>query len=126
MAIAATSVGHRVPSVDERTGTVEFLDAAQPPERKRWLDVWSAWPRRDIMAHPDYVRLFARPGDRAVAAVLRTAAGGILYPVLVRPLAAEPWAEPGTHGCDLTTAYGYGGPFRWGIAEGEGRELWMQ
>src|SRR6185436_4621337 len=101
-------------------------DASQPPERKRWIDVWSAWPRRDIMAHPDYVRLFARPGDRAVAAVLRTAAGGILYPVLVRPLAAEPWAEPGTHGCDLTTAYGYGGPFRWGIAEGEAREFWMQ
>lgn len=126
MVIAATSVGHRVASVEERGATVEFLDASEPQERKRWIETWSAWPRRDIMAHPDYVRLFARPGDRAVAAVLRTAAGGILYPVLVRPLAGEPWAEPGARGCDLTTAYGYGGPFQWGAAASEAREFWTQ
>jgi hypothetical protein len=126
MVIAATTVGHRPAVVDDPTARVEFLDAARPEDRQRWFEVWSAWPRRDLMAHPDYVRLFTRPGDRAVAAVLRTRAGGILYPVIVRPLAAEPWAEAGARGCDLTTAYGYGGPFQWGATEGDAKTFWTQ
>src|SRR5262245_50993350 len=126
MVIAATSVGPRAPAAAGRTDAVEFLDAAQAPDRTKWLEAWWAWPRRDIMAHPDYVRLFARPGDRAVAALLRTAAGGILYPVIVRPLAAEPWAAPGTPGCDLTTAYGYGGPFHWGATDADAQQFWAQ
>jgi hypothetical protein len=127
MVIAATSVGHRAPALEGGAGaTVEFLDASTPADRQRWLDAWSGWPRRDIMAHPDYVRLFARPGDRAVGALLRTDAGGILYPVIVRPLASEPWADPGTRGCDLTTAYGYGGPFQWGATEEDARSFWAQ
>lgn len=126
MVIAATSVGHRAPAVDRPAGTVEFLDAAEAQDRAKWLEAWAGWPRRDIMAHPDYVRLFARPGDRAVAAVLRTEAGGILYPVIVRPLTSEPWAEPGTRGCDLTTAYGYGGPFQWNATEADAKAFWAQ
>jgi hypothetical protein len=126
MVIAATSVGHRAPAVDGRAGAVEFLDAAQPEGRARWLEAWSAWPRRDIMAHPDYVRLFTRPGDRAVAAVWRAGAAGILYPVIVRPLDAEPWAGSGARGCDLTTPYGYGGPFHWGATEEDARRFWAQ
>jgi len=105
---------------------VEFLDAALPQERKRWLDLWSSWPQRDIMAHPDYVRLFARPQDRAVGVALRTATGGILYPVIVRPIAAEPWAGPDVRACDLTTPYGYGGPFAWAVTPADAQSFWMQ
>jgi hypothetical protein len=123
---AASAAGPRAPAALDRAGTVVFLDAAQPSDRKKWLDLWAAWPRREIMAHPDYVRLFARPGDRAVAAVLRSPAGGILYPVIIRPLAAEPWSEPGARGCDLTTAYGYGGPFQWGATDRDAREFWTE
>jgi hypothetical protein len=119
---ATTSVECRPAGAPEAAG-VEFLDAALAPDRKRWLELWSAWPRREIMAHPDYVRLFARPEDRVVAAAFRGASGGILYPVIVRPIAAQPWA-PGDRGCDVTTAYGYGGPFAWQVTPEDARSFW--
>lgn len=122
MLSASPSVGRR--PVQGGPIQVQFLDAAQAQDRQAWLDLWHHWPKREIMAHPEYVRLFARPEDRVVAAAVRTAHGGILYPVIVRPLAAEPWAEPGERGCDLTTAYGYGGPFAWGVAEEEAASFW--
>jgi hypothetical protein len=103
----------------ERPATIEFLDASMPADHERWVALWWEWPARDIMAHPDYVRLFARPCDRAVAATLRTAGGGVLYPFILRPIAAEPWAPPGTEGYDLSTPYGYGGPFAWGLRSGD-------
>lgn len=105
-------------------GRVEFLDAAQAADRKKWLDLWTSWPQRDVMAHPEYARLFARPHDRVFAATLRTAAGGILYPVVVRPLAAEPWAPKDAASCDLTTPYGYGGPFAWSVTPADAKAFW--
>src|SRR6185369_4792317 len=49
---------------------VEFsvLDAAVPADLAAWRVQWSGWPDREIMAHPDFVRRFARPGDRVLAA----------------------------------------------------------
>ncbi len=38
----------------------------------------------------------------------------ILFPLLLRPLATEPWARPDERRWDATTPYGYGGPFAWG------------
>src|SRR5436190_12580875 len=105
--------------------SVEFLDASLAPDRKKWLDLWSSWPQREVMAHPEYVRLFARPQDRVIAAALRTASGGILYPVIVRPILAEAWAPADTRGCDVTTAYGYGGPFPWPVTPGDARSFWL-
>jgi hypothetical protein len=102
----------------------EFLDAADPASRRRWIEIWESWPDREMMAHPAFVSLFARPGDRAVAAAMPTPGGGVLYPMLVRPIALEPWAEPGEKACDLTTAYAYGGPFAWGVTEPEGAAFW--
>src|SRR5512140_612349 len=78
---------------------VDFLDPAEPEDRASWLQLWNRWPDREIMAHPDYVKLFARPQDRVVAATLRCDAGGILYPFIVRPLAAEPWGAGGGRAC---------------------------
>jgi hypothetical protein len=46
----------------------------------------------------------------------------VLFPFIVRSLENEPWGEPGL--CDLTTAYGFGGPFAWGVTEEEGRRFW--
>jgi hypothetical protein len=124
MLSATPSVNVRTPQGAAPALSVEFLDASQEPDRRKWLDLWNAWPRREIMAHPEYVRLFARPEDRAIAAAARTAGGGMLYPIIVRPLSAEPWAGPETRGCDLTTPYGYGGPFGWGVTEGDARAFW--
>jgi hypothetical protein len=125
MVVASASLECR-PAAEVPAGvSVEFLDAAEAPGRNRWLDLWTSWPGREIMAHPDYVRLFARPQDRVIAAALRTASGGILYPVIVRPIASEPWASPGARGCDLSTAYGYGGPFAWSVTPEDARTFWL-
>jgi hypothetical protein len=123
MATASPSLERR-PAEPAAEPPIEFLDAAQAEDRRRWLDLWNSWPQREVMAHPEYVRLFARPQDRAIAAALRTASGGILYPVIVRPISAEPWAPADARGCDLTTAYGYGGPFAWSVSPEDVRAFW--
>lgn len=103
---------------------IRFLDAAVADDRRTWIDLWSRWPDREVMAHPDYVRLFARPQDRVVAAARQTANGGILYPFIVRPLAQEPWCPSGVKAWDTTTAYGYGGAFAWNTTPEEAVDFW--
>jgi hypothetical protein len=76
------------------------------------------------MAHPDYVALFARAGDRAVAALGEDEAGAVLLPLVLRPLAAEPWAAPGEEAWDATTPYGYGGPFTIGECAPDAAAFW--
>lgn len=88
-------------------------DAARDSQRDAWLTVWKEQPDREVFAHPDYARLFAREGDRVVAAVQHSPRGVILFPLIVRPLASEWWAGGESH-WDAATPYGYGGPFRWG------------
>ena len=90
------------------------LDAAVPGERAAWLEAWARWPEREPMAHPGYVSLLAREGDRAVAALAEEENATILMPLVLRPLAAESWAAPREEAWDATTPYGYGGPFAWG------------
>jgi hypothetical protein len=105
---------------------VSFLDGSNAADLKDWIDLWESWPGREVSAHPFYVRLFARPGDRVVCAAARTPSGGILYPVILRPFSAEPWAGERARGCDLTTAYGYGGPFAWNVPDRQTASFWSQ
>jgi hypothetical protein len=116
--------GGGLPSEEHVAGPVEFLDPGSPRDRAAWQALWDSWPDREIMAHPDYVRLFARPGDRVVAAVLQSGSGGILYPFILRPMATEPWGVSEGRACDLTTPYGYGGPFGWNVSGEEIRTFW--
>jgi len=111
-----------------RTGEIQvgFLDPIDGAGMKTWLDLWKRWPGREVMAHPSYVRLFARDGDRVFCVAARSSTGGVLYPVIVRPISSEPWAKREPRGCDLTTAYGYGGPFAWNITERETMSFWSQ
>lgn len=97
-----------------RVAGFTVLDAADVAERAEWLRRWGAWPGREPMAHPAYVTLFARPGDRAICLAGGDDEAGVLYPLVLRPLAAEPWAMPGESRWDATTPYGYGGAFAWG------------
>lgn len=101
-----------------------LLDAADDAQRAAWLARWRAWPAREVNAHPDYVRLFARPGDRSMAAAMSTVAGGVLFPFILRPLAGEPWAAPGEARWDLVTPYGYGGPYAWGATPDDAAAFW--
>jgi hypothetical protein len=106
------------------TGPFRILDASNPGGTAEWCECWQEWPDREVMAHPEFVRLFARKGDLILAATARTAKGGILYPFILRPLSAEPWAPADFTGWDLTTAYGYGGPFAWSATPEEARGFW--
>lgn len=102
-----------------------IFDAAVPADREGWLERWRSWPDREVMAHPEFARAFARPGDRVLAASARTERGGVLYPFILRPLSAEPWAA-GRSAWDLTTPYGYGGPFAWNASADEAKVFWTQ
>jgi len=84
--------------------TVEILDARNPAGRARWIDIWTQWPGREVQAHPAYLELFADEADLIRAAVLGTRFP-VLYPFLQRPI---------FDAYDLTSPYGYGGPYAWG------------
>lgn len=99
---------------DAPQGGFAVLEAGDPVQRRAWLRLWERWPDREVSAHPVYAELFAIPGDRVVCAALEAGGGGILFPLLLRPLAREPWAPAGCPWWDATSPYGYGGPFCWG------------
>jgi pyridoxal phosphate-dependent aminotransferase EpsN len=101
-----------------------ILDAADAAGHAVWLELWSAWPGREVMAHPEYVRLFARPCDRVLCPVGEDEGGVILFPLVLRPLAAEPWVRPGERRWDATSPYGYGGPFSTGPGPSDGAAFW--
>lgn len=105
---------------------LSILDATEGSGFASWHQLWESWPDREVMAHPDFVRLFARKGDRILAATAHTEKGGILYPFILRPLSTEPWCPAGQAGWDLTTAYGYGGPFAWNVSAEEARVFWAR
>jgi hypothetical protein len=117
-AIAGWGPDMRAPrGAPERPDVVRFrvFDASTDDGVAAWLGMWRAWPGREVMAHPEYARLFARPCDRVVCVAGDGGArGGILFPLVLRPLAAEPWAAAGEARWDAATPYGYGGPFAWG------------
>jgi hypothetical protein len=100
------------------------LDAAIPGERVGWLDLWERWPGREVFAHPEYVGLFARPCDRVVCAMGEDEGGAILFPLVLRPLAAEPWARPDEARLDAVSPYGYGGPFAFGDGPRDDAAFW--
>jgi hypothetical protein len=99
--------------VGESRVVTQFWDASEAADRRAWIELWKGWPGREVQAHPDYVRLFARPQDRVLAAALETPKGGLLYPIIVRPLDSEPWGAGATGMFDVTNAYGYGGVYAW-------------
>jgi CelD/BcsL family acetyltransferase involved in cellulose biosynthesis len=90
------------------------LELNRAEDRAAWAALWHAWPGREVMAHPEYARLFSRSCDRVVCPVGEADGYTILFPLVLRPLAAEPWARPGEDRCDAISPYGYGGPFAWG------------
>ena len=97
--------------------TVHILDASIPTERLVWLQIWQRWPNREVWAHPEYVSLFGRPGERAVCVAMEDACGGVIFPLLLRSLEDEPWGQHGDCSFDLTSPYGFGGPFSWGTPD---------
>jgi len=110
-------------ATDTQPEGFRVLGAEDPAERAEWLRLWERWPDAEIMAHPEFARLFARPGDQVLAATYAGTKGGVLYPLILRPLGLEPWAPAGRELCDLTTPYGYGGPFAWDVSPEEAADF---
>lgn len=104
-------------AADVTADSIRFrvLDAGTPEGLAAWIQLWQKWPTRDVMAHPEYVRLFAGPRERVVAVVGEEPGGAVLFPLILRALEAQPWARSGEHRKDATSPYGYGGPFAWGV-----------
>ena len=101
-----------------------ILDAGSAHDLAAWVDLWGAWPGKEIVTRPEYAQLFARPGDRVVCAVGEEEHGAILFPLVLRPLALEPWAPPGDPRWDAVTPYGYGGAFACGRGAVDPAAFW--
>jgi len=63
-----------------------------------------------VFAHPDYVSLFARDQDTPIAVYAEEPGGFVLYPMILRPIDSD-LAAAAEGASDLTSPYGYGGPF---------------
>lgn len=100
--------------------------ADHPGELASWLEQWRSSPEREPFAHPEYARLFARALDWVVCLAWRGREGGILLPLVVRPLEAEPWFGGPDGAVDAVTPYGYGGPWAWGVAPREAAAFWQE
>lgn len=100
------------------------LEARSAEGVAAWEGLWRRWPLRDAMAHPRYAALFARPCDRAVCAVGEGEGGAILFPLILRPLSAEPWAGPAEPAWDAVSPYGYGGPYALGPGGCDAAAYW--
>jgi len=105
--------------------SIIVLDASYPKDRSLWLDLWAAWPEREVAAHPNYLALFASPGDRMVCAVLESVDCSVIFPLILRPIAREAWAAGFQDYWDATSPYGYGGPFCWGCSSKDISEFWL-
>jgi len=82
-----------------------------------------------VFAHPNYLLLYAGPRVRGLCAAASAGGGYVLYPFLLRELGGEPYCDaPLRHCTDISTPYGYGGPFRWGRPwnSGESRAFWRE
>ena len=73
------------------------------PDRDVWLHTWRGTMGESPFAHPAYLEVVAG-GAHPLCAVLQTPDGDVALPFLLRTV-------PGTDEVDVTSPYGYGGPF---------------
>jgi hypothetical protein len=95
----------------------EVLRGSVPAERRRWEDLWLAWSRREVFAHPAYLDLWTRSGDVPIAGTAFVDGIHVLYPAIMRPIPSELSSSMSPGSVDLTTPYGYGGPYFWGSGD---------
>jgi hypothetical protein len=110
------SSGAEIPSF--ATEMFMVWDAAIEEDRRAWIHAWESWPQREVFAHPGYAELFSGDTDRVLCATRLSGDGGILYPFIYRALPDGLSIGPDLAGAaDITTPYGYGGPYAWGTGD---------
>jgi hypothetical protein len=112
---------------------VQVWNARDARDFERWSGVHREWARREVYAHPSYVRLFAGERDEPIAVFAESASGAVLYPFVLRPIDAPHLTAAAPSSWDITSAYGYAGAFTigdgieaggfWSAFEGVCREL---
>ncbi len=99
-------------------GSFRVLCAEDPQDLASWIRRWQSWPRREIFAHPHYVKTLAREEGQSLCACWEGEEGRVLYPFILRDLTAAPYAVPSLGpATDIITPYGYGGAHFWGAAD---------
>ncbi len=101
------------------------LFASDPGDRNTWLRAWIEIARQEPFAHPAFVEAFLRAGDQAVCLVDRSDCPQIVLPLILRPLALECWAAS-EKVFDLTSPYGYGGPYGKDVGSSEWAQFWLE
>ncbi len=92
-----------------------ILDTDNPDDIKKWVEVWEHWPKREVHAHPDYVKLYLNGTSKGYCAIFESMKGNAMYPFICRDLTKESFGDIGVFPlCDIITPHGYGGPFVWG------------
>lgn len=104
--------------------SLKLMNSSIAAERSLWLNAWTSWEEREVAAHPAYCELFCRPDDQAMCCLMKDTRGTVLFPFILRPLSAEPWATEYPNAQDIITPYGYGGPFAWG--DPDWRLFWQE
>jgi len=98
--------------MNQSDGSFRVLSARDPLESAAWTHLWQSWPNREVFAHPNYVKLFAREHDQPLCACWTLAEDKVLYPFVLRDLSREPyWTAAIGPAADIVSPYGYGGPF---------------
>ena len=92
----------------------KVYSASVPYDYKKWLQFWESTPEQELVAHPEYVKLFASKSDSSLCAIFNSDDGLIMFPLILRSINAEKWAQDINQIFDITGPYGYAGPFCWG------------
>ena len=108
------------------SSSFSLLDAAIGSDRKDWLSLWQQWSTREVFAHPSYVELFARPYERSLCAALTVNnEPKVLFTFILRNIKNAPWCtQLKINAYDITSPYGYGGPFCCDIDTSVGDVFW--
>ncbi len=109
-----------------KAARLQMWDARRPDDYGRWERICWAWSSREVFAHPAYVSLFAQPTDRPLCAFMETPRGWVLYPVILRQIPEAEYGGIADGATDLTTPYGYGGPFATGDSADYAAAFWEQ
>lgn len=91
--------------------TLSVFDLSISTNKSDWLAAWMAFPGHEPFTHPAYTEAFLKETDKGLCLHYKDDNGSILFPIIMRPLAAEQWAAQFVRAVDLTTPYGYGGPY---------------
>lgn len=89
----------------------KILTANRAEQIEEWLQLWSCHFGKNIFAHPEFIKLFCRPGDSALCACLELYGQTLMFPFVMRPLSVEKWAGIKCNYYDMISPYSYGGLF---------------